>query len=112
MKTTLVDAYMDPSSELTLDEASFACPSSFSRDFFFNSQKPSGKFHFHFHMYMLCCISTYACMQLCIHMNESDIGNVRHDQIPMPKAVSQVRSVDTYTRHNEDSDDEAGVQNW
>ena len=46
---------------------------------------------------MLCCTSTYACMQLCIHKkDESNIGDVGQDQVPTCDGVSlsQVSSVD------------------
>ena len=53
----VLQSYIELGSDVSLDEASFACRSSYGRSLiFYNPKKPSGKFHFR--AYCLCCPET------------------------------------------------------
>jgi hypothetical protein len=71
VKVTL-QAFIRIGSEVALDEASVTSRSSYGIAVIcFNTVKNCGKFHFHF--YLLCCVTTFACVRMKVNTkNNSD----------------------------------------
>ena len=64
LKATL-GMYLVPGTDLALDESSVACRSKYGRNMiFFNSTKPSGKYHFRF--YLLCETEYFNCLRIVV----------------------------------------------
>lgn len=67
--------YVNPGSELSLDESSIACRSKYGRNLiFYNNTKPCDKYHFRF--YVMTDVENYVCLRIWVHTkNESDIAD-------------------------------------
>ena len=74
LKKTL-GAYLNVGSEVTLDESSIACRSTYGRSLiFYNNTKPSGKYHFR--IYVVCDADNYAALRFRVHTKDgSDFGD-------------------------------------
>jgi len=80
-------------SEVALDESSFACRSSYGRSLiFFNSTKPTGKYHFRF--YLLCEMDYFNCVRLrMLTRDDSDCGDGANDRDYDPTSTVMSRLV-------------------
>ena len=73
---SMLDKYIIPGPNLSLDESSYASCSKYGRSLiFYNASKPTGKYHFR--LYLVCCSSSSAILRFKFHTkNKSDYVNV------------------------------------
>ena len=101
LKKTL-GIYLDPGTDLAVDESSVACRSMYGRNMiFFNNTKPSGKYHFRF--YLLCETDYYNCLRMVV---ATKTGCDRADGFADPDHEESDVEEDTEEKEDESLDSE------